>query len=78
MKPEARVKLGSLLAAIASSRIGSPARTVLLTRQINKKSLQLGPYQVPRAGWYECYDSSMDEDPFGELPADADDQDWTW
>jgi Growth regulator len=41
-------------------------------------SLHIRPIQDPRTGWFEGYDSSMDVDPLGELPVDADDQDWAW
>ncbi|MDX5935688.1 AbrB/MazE/SpoVT family DNA-binding domain-containing protein [Acidithiobacillus thiooxidans] len=41
-------------------------------------ALHIRPVQDLRAGWFEGYDSSVDVDPLGDLPADADAQDWTW
>lgn len=41
-------------------------------------ALLIRPVQDLRAGWFEAYDSSVDVDPLGDLPVDADAQDWTW
>ncbi len=41
-------------------------------------ALLIRPVQDLREGWFEGYDSSVDVDPLGDLPVDADAQGWTW